>query len=346
MKNLRHSWAAILLACVGPVSVVACAEPPGAGWIQANQPRWGLRSGLQFAIHPAGFGGRNGGPRGLIRVGAPVLPDGGHTLVNFIAVEPVVAGKRGFSELEDSQLDQAKGKRFSADATRTSSPAPGVEQLDVPMNVETFANGACVRLVVSQRSDAPDAIRLTVHTQPGSAPVETCILTATMGNMVRTRRLWLQDEVLSSLKLYPDFRGNGFAPHTVRLLPRLARTAADDVIVAVTGDEKDPASVFPFPGSRAWHYGGVPVTQYWKVDKDLVHDDLCVAVNARSAYWQSYRPIPGGVAFENFELRTRFCQGQSFVFGVTRATPAELGIGRRATENRSSDQGPGNRPRN
>jgi hypothetical protein len=345
MKNPRHIWAAILLACAGQVPVAAWAESPDAGWIQADQPRWGLRSGLQFAIHPAGFGGRNGGPRGLIRVGAPVLPDGGHTLVNFIAIEPVVEGKRGFSELEDSQLDQAKGKRFSAGAARTSWPAPGVEQLDVPVDVETFANGARVRLVVSQRTDVPDEIRLTVHTQPGSAPVETCILTATMGNMVRARRLWLQDEVLSSLKLHPDFRGNGFAPHTVRRLPRLARTSAGDVIVAVTGDEKDPASVFPFPPSQAWHYGGVPATQFWKVDKDFVPDDLCVAVNARFAYWQSHRPIPGGVAFENFELRTRFRQGQSFVFGVTRATPAELGIGHHATENRASDQSPLSGPR-
>ena len=328
MKNSRHIWLAVLLACASPVPGAARAESPDAKWIQTDQLLWGLRRGLQFAIHPAGFGGQNGGPRGLIRVGAPVLPDGGHTLVNFIAVEPVVEGKRGFSELDHSQRDQAEGKRFSAEAAKISSPALGVEQLDVPVNVEKFGNGAHVRLVVSQRTDLPDEIRLTVYMQPDSAPVEACILTATMGNMVRTRRLWLQDEVLSSLKLYPDFRGDGFTPHTVRPLSRLARNAAKDVIVAVTGDELDPAAVFPFPGSRAWHYAGVPVTQYWKMNKGLVRDDLCVAVNARYTYWQSQRPIRGGVAFENFELWTRFRQGQSFVFGVTRATPAELGIGR------------------
>ena len=199
--KMSHRWAAILLACAGPMSVGPQTQLPGAEWIQTDQPRWGLQGGLQFAIHPAGFGGRNGGPRGLIRVGAPVLPDGGHALVNFIAVEPVVAGKRGFSELEESPLDQTQGKRFWAEAARKSSPAPGVEQLEVPLNIETFASGARVRLVISQRSDAPDEMRLTVHTPPGSAPVETCILRATMGNMVRTRRLWLQDEVLSSLQL-------------------------------------------------------------------------------------------------------------------------------------------------
>jgi hypothetical protein len=30
------------------------------------------------------------------------------------------------------------------------------------------------------------------------------------------------------------------------------------------------------------------------------------------------------VAFENFELRERFYEGQVFVFGITRKTPAQL----------------------
>ena len=153
-----------------------------------------------------------------------------------------------------------------------------------------------------------------------------CILTATMGNLVRAHQLWLQDEVLSSLKLWPDFQGSGFTPHTVRPLERLARTAGGDVITAIRGDEPTPASVFPFPGSRRWYYPGAPVTQFWKVPKTAVSSDLCVAVNGRTTYWQSGQPIPGGVAFENFELRTRFREGQQFIFGVTRRQPLELGI--------------------
>jgi hypothetical protein len=51
---------------------------------------------------------------------------------------------------------------------------------------------------------------------------------------------------------------------------------------------------------------------------------LHVAVNARYTYWQSSRPIPGGVAFENFELRERFYEGQVFIFGITRKTPAQM----------------------
>jgi len=77
-------------------------------------------------------------------------------------------------------------------------------------------------------------------------------------------------------------------------------------------------------GGPLWHYGGSKVTQYWKKPRGTARDDLHVAVNARYTYWQSRRPIPGGVAFENFELRERFYDGQPFVFGITRETPDQL----------------------
>ncbi len=207
-------------------------------------------------------------------MGYPTSTNGGYNLVNFIAVEPIVNGRKGFSELELSALDDARGKRIwavgetnlASDAStlvpgRLSQPSPGVEELEVTVRVEPFDNGARMRLAVSQRSDAPDEIRLAVHSDPGSVPIEYCILTATMGNLARTRLLWLKDEVVSSLKLYPHHKGNDFAPHHVYPLDRLARTAAGDVLVALTTDEEDPASVYPFPGRRAWHYGGCKVTQ-------------------------------------------------------------------------------------
>jgi hypothetical protein len=160
-----------------------------------------------------------------------------------------VHGLRGFSELEPSALDQTNGKRIWAVGETNLSPAvpqrtlmpgrlfqtsPGVEQLDVTLQVEPFENGARVRLVVSQRSDVPDEIQLAVYTDPGSAPIEYCILTATMGNLTRTRLLWLKDEVPSSLRLYAQHKGEGFAPHRIYPLDRLAHSTAGDVIVAVT----------------------------------------------------------------------------------------------------------------
>ena len=310
-----------------------------ADWIRpgvsTNQAVWGIRGGLLWAIPPAGF--RGGEPRGLIRLGYPILADNGYDLINFIAIEPIVGRNRGFSELERSQLDKMPGKRIWAEPSGTSSTnglvagelrkrPDGQEELQVDLHVEKFDNGAHVRLLLVQRSDRPDEIQLSVFREPDSAPLEYCILTATMGNMARTRQLWLSNEVVSSLKVYADYKDNAFAPHKMYPLSRLHRTGEGRVLVAVANDEEDPASVYPFPNSRLWHYAGCKVTQYWAKDPGTFRDDLQVVVNGRFTYWQSSRPIPGGVAFENFELRERFYDGQKFVFGITRETPQELGF--------------------
>jgi hypothetical protein len=328
---------------VAALLAAAASDLPAADWVRAglntNQPVWGLVGGLQFAMHPGGFRGRDGGPRGLLRLGYPVLTNEGYDLINFIAIEPIVQGRRGFSELEHSRLDNAPGKRFWADAPtnapgpgtvlspgRISQPAPGRELLEVVLRVEKFDNGAHVYLVISQRADQPDEIRFSLHAAADSAPLEYCILTATMGNLARTRQLWLKDEVLSSLKLYPHYRDTGFVDHTIVSLDRLLATSAKEIVAAITTDEAEPAAVRPFPGTRHWYYGGDQVTQYWKKPANSYRPDLQVAVNARYTYWLSRQPIPGGIAFENFEMRERFFDGQHFVFGITRRTPLEMGF--------------------
>jgi hypothetical protein len=326
-------------------------------------PAWGQRGGLVFSIHPGGPRSAGGpaspsgmpsigtaavaplatanehAPRGLIRLFFPVLDGGRYDLINFIAIEPVVAGRRGLSELELSRLDGVPGKRIWASATprdvqpplpvepgTLTQPAPGVEKLAVILRVERFENGAHVYLVASQRSDAPEEIQLAVHAEPDSAPMQYCVLTATMGNKARTRLLWLNGEVLSSQRLYPNYHGFDFAAERVFPLARLMRTAEAGVIAAVTTDEQNPATVFPFPGTRLWYYGGAKVTQYWRKPQGSFHDGLSAAVNARFAYWRTKQAVPGGIAFENFEMREPFFEGQSFVFGITRRTPAQLGF--------------------
>ncbi len=316
-----------------------------ADWVRAGEgadkPLWGIKDGLHFGIYPASVrGGKSeGGPRGLIRIGYPTLPGEHYDLITFIAVEPSVKGRgKGFSELEHSQLDNAQGKRIWASAADEVKPAEtpdagrvrtlgaGVEQLDVTLRVEKFSNGAHVYLVASQRSDAPDEVAFSVHTEPGSAPLESCVLTATFGNLMRGRQLWLKDGAVSSLKTYPNYKGSAFAPDKTYPLSRLHHTAQGDVIVALTNDEADPASVRPVPDSGKWHYGGFKVTQYWKQHKGKFPEDVHARVNGRYMYWASHQVIPGGIAFENFELREHFHNGQQFIFGVTRKTPKELGF--------------------
>ena len=311
---------------------------PRPDWVRAglntNQPIWGIRGGLLWAIAPAGF--RAGEPRGLIRLGYPVIADDGYDLINFIAIEPIVHGHRGFSELEKSQLDGLPGKRIWPEIAHPAGPTnlspghlsrtQGMEQLEIPLAIEKFDNGAHVRLVARQRSDRPDELELAVFQEDDSAPLDYCILTATMGNMSRTRQLWLKDRVVSSLGLYSTYKEADFAPHRQFGLAELHRSKDGDVLVAVTTDEQNPAAVFPFPGTEHWHYAGMKVTQFWRVPSADVQPDLQVVVNGRYMYWRSHQPVPGGIAFENFELRQKFRPGQRFVFGITRAVPNQLGF--------------------
>ncbi|MCI0350500.1 MAG: hypothetical protein L0Z53_13825 [Acidobacteriales bacterium] len=305
----------------------------GADWIRAglttNAPVWGVRGGLNFALHPAGFSRAQGGPRGLIRLGYPTLTNGQYDLINFIAVEPVVNGKKGYSELEKSSFDKKPGKVFwtgnsetaanaQLDPGEVTSPTSGVEQLSVNVRVERFDNGAHVRLRLAQRSDTPDELCLTVEAEPDSAPIEMCILTATMGNKARARLLFLNSGPVSSLRLYPDYRAKHFAPHRIFPIDRLPRAANRDVLVALMTDEENPASVRPFGRPYFWDYLGARVTQYWRKPEAEAGADLTCAVNGRFTYWGSRQAIPGGVSFENFELREPFRSGQTFIFGITR----------------------------
>lgn len=310
-------------------------------WVRAglttNAPMWGIQGGLQFALHPAGFTGGDGGPRGLIRLGYPTLPNGVYDLINFIAVEPIVSNQRGFSELEKSTFDQKNGKLFwtgdidhptvenpHLDPGTITTVAPGVEELAVTVFVERFDNGAHVRLKLVQRSDRPDELKLTVTTEPDSAPIDACVLTATMGNKARTRILFLKDGPVSSLQLYPDYRDVNFARHTTFNLDRLPRMENGDVLVPIANDESDPSSVQPFGRPYFWDYKGAKVTQYWRKPATEVSPDLKAIVNSRFTYWMSKQPIPGGIAFENFELREPFASGRSFIFSITSRSPLDV----------------------
>ena len=97
-----------------------------------------------------------------------------------------------------------------------------------------------------------------------------------------------------------------------------------EIIVASTSNESQPekAQYSPLVNPH-WHYQGRLATQYWRAP---VQKGLVARVNGRTTYWASNAPIPGGVAFENFELEAPFRPGQEFFFGVITAGPEELGF--------------------
>jgi len=338
MKFTKIPLSTILFTCVHCyivlVAVIAgvLALPAGAAeWIMprqdGDQQRWGLKGGVQFGIFPGSLGGEGtGGPRGLFRIWYPALPGGKYCLVNFVAVEPEVNGRgKGFSELERSELDQTIGKRITApEAAGIKTLPSGDEELRVICRVEPFNNGAHVFVVISQRSNHPDELHFHIHAEPDSVPLKRCVLTATWGNLTRSRQLWLKDGKANSLNLYRDCTGTQFAPDRIFPLDTLGRLSNGGVLAAITTNEADPASVHPIKDSKRYYYGGCPLTQYWVKPHVGPKSDLNVRVNGRLMYWKSHVKVPGGITFENFEMRESFHEGEDFIFGVTPGKPGEL----------------------
>jgi len=296
------------------------------------RPVWGHAKGVQVALWPG-----TPGPRGLLRVFAPHVGTPDRHAINFIAVEPIVTRRRGFSELEWSGLDHTRGKRmWTADDASDAAPrdpthpargvvatAGGVETLTVFVYVEPFTNGARPYLAMTFRADRPEEVGLATFAQPGSVPMKTCILTATMGNYARLRRLHLATRVVTAGDLWPGFTGNGFAPHVRFPLADLARLPDGSAMVCATSDEADPTAAEYADGTPPWwQYRGAVATQYRRAADPA--PGLVAQVNGRVSYWSVHKPIPGGVSYENFELVAPFEPGRTFGFGVTRRRPEEI----------------------
>lgn len=300
------------------------------GWIRPStefpaEPRWGFADGIQVGIVPPG------GPRGLLRIYAPYLDHPRERLINFIAIEPIPAGqdKRGYSELEPSDLDSVRGKRFwsapEVDATEIGqgdhpvagvlTTVDGVERLSVVIISERFDNGADVAVRVTFRADRPHEFGIAAYRRAGSVPLQACVLTATMGNFARLRLLDLADRTVTPAGAWTDFSGNGFAPHAKFGLDQLTRNDAGDAVVSARPDEVDhQAATYADDTAEHWKYHGRRAVQAWRApDPD---SELVACVNGRFTYWASESPIPGGISYENFELIEPFRQGREFFFSV------------------------------
>jgi len=332
-----------------PPNANAAASPFSSSWVQPASPGdpliWGRKDGIVFGLPSAG-GLR--GPRGLIRVGVISPTTGKPELLNYIAVEPVVLGpgsrgsRMAFSELEPSRLDLdehgagERGKRLWVDlssydkanlptGTLETFPAqkddPAIERLSVQIDVERFsANGAHVHLIASIDSDHPDELQLSVYQDNDSPAIEELALTATMGNFERLRRLWLHRCVVDSREVMGSYTGDAFDDPPNYPLRDMLRTGDGDAIVFATTNEENPSS-FPGTHNGHWHYPLPKLTQYWRIAAHEIQPDLRVRVNGRRVYWASHDIVPGGIAYENFDVRQRYVPGQTFIFGVTDKSP-------------------------
>jgi len=310
-------------------------DPP-IEWVQPadsqSDPVWGIKHDISVGLWPTE------GPRGLIRIYAPYLGQEFPRMVNFIAVEPVVNGKRGQSELEAGLKRGRRGLEMSTGNTPEEairgSDAPaagriarvdGADVLSFYLATEPFRNGARPVLQVLLSSFRPGEVGFRIHSAEGGTKMDSCVLTATMGNYGRLRRLWLKGEVVEARKAWADPKLDklGFTPWRAWERDRLVRRDGQ-VIVAATSDEADPAAAtYDAAVPKHWRYEGRPGTHYWH-GPDV--PGIKVRANSRLTYWGGGGPIPGGLAYENFELEAPFVDGQEFWFGVSPAKPPALGF--------------------
>jgi hypothetical protein len=325
---------------LSPVKSWKELTPPevNGNWVQPTQekpaqPVWGHVNGIQVGLAPMP------GPRGLLRIYTPYLGQPEGKMINFVALEPIPAGEeyRGLSELEMSELDGVRGKRFwSSDDSLQTNPLSeefpargvirkinGVETLTVFIFSEPFKNGAKVYIRLRFFENRPYEIELSTYACRDSRKLKNFILTATMGNYARLRTVYLEGSTKSSVNLWPGYKETDFAPHIAYPLKKMIRNKNGYAYFIAAPNEKNPWEATYSPDTNQhWKYQGAIATQYWYSPKpDLSLEGL---VNGRFAYWASKSPIPGGIAFENFELKEKFRNGATFIFGVCPGSPEDL----------------------
>lgn len=329
-------------------------------WIRPDNeksaPVWGIHNGIVVGLWPASIeknGQDNeGGPRGLLRIGYEY--QGSVYLINFIAVEPVVNGDMEFSEVSPSRVDGKWGKFFwAADSANTmgfkpyagtrgiithpDAAHPETEELSLFVFMEQFLDGANPYLKLSIRSDKPGELGIQIFNHEKSAVMERCALTATMGNYSRLRLLYLKNKVIDSGRLFADYNDIEFAekePYPVNQM--LKDKKGDPIAIAESNETFTELSSWPQEPAylTRWHWRYRPfykLTQYWRVDSAGYDSSLQVRANGRAKYWSGgsedkskYVDIPGGPAFENFELRENYHNGQKFYFGLSMKSAKEL----------------------
>ena len=191
-------------------------------------------------------------------------------------------------------------------------------------SVETFDNGADIYVRTKFTEGKPYEFELTTYTTEESDELNRFILTATMGNKARLRTLHLADgKTKEAGQLWPSYKDSNFTEHNHTPVAEMIKDKNGGVWFIASPDEKDPTkAVYAEDTHTHWKYTGKKATQYWYCSNPS--NELEGVVNGRYTYWASKSPIPGGIAYENFELTEPFQSGQSYIFGITPLSPEEL----------------------
>jgi hypothetical protein len=251
-------------------------------------------------------------------------------VVNFLSIEPAVEGQahRGQSELEMSRdRPGERGLTFWASngperEVRSERPVTGElidggRALRLFIHTEPFRNGARPMIECRFHQDQRHEVELITHMTVESARLSSCTISATMGNYGLLRQLHLRNgRIISALDLWNDESPGEWGFFTWRSWPadQLNRTPDGRRYVQLSTDVADPSAVeYDSDVKPHWRYVGQKAIHYWRTEADA---EPRVAVNGRETYWLSQSRIPGGTAFENFELAIPFQPGRRLWFGV------------------------------
>ena len=277
-------------------------------------PIWGHKDGVQIGLAPTG------GPQGLIRIYAPHLGNAHPRVINFVSIEPTVRGQSGRdqSELQESRdRPGERGLSFWASETVESGPRPvkipaGIYDaknrvLRVFIHTETFANGA--KPIVECVFDAKQSrqVHFILHSAQDSAHMQWCTLSATMGNYSLLNRIGLRaGQFKTAQELWKNTQpeANGFMPWKEWGASFLNKTPYRMYYATLTSTFDDPANAeYEADVPPEWRYHGPRSKITWIAEPSA---NPIVAVNGRETFYGTDTRIPGGVSFENFEMRIRF----------------------------------------
>ena len=243
------------------------------------QPLWGFVNGIRIGIAPLD------GPRGLLRIYTPYLGHDSLEVMNFIAFEPIPhKGNRGFSELEWSKADNVQGKRF-------------ISLNDKPENLQKIPEIPASGIISEENGQQTLTVFFACETFDNGADV-----------YVRIR--------FTENKPY-EFELTAYASSTSVPLDYFILTATMGnkarlrSLYLANGKKKHAGTLWP--DYRDIHF--TKAIQYWYIPEPKV--GMKGVVNGRYTYWASQSPIPGGVAYENFEINEPFYQGQRLIFGIS-----------------------------
>ncbi len=103
----------------------------------------------------------------------------------------------------------------------------------------------------------------------------------------------------------------------------MIRSCKGDIYFIAAPNKKNyNNTVYAAGTGENWKFTGKNATQYWMQKNP--QETLIGLVNGRFTYWASENPIPGGIAIENFELKSPFKNGEQFVFGITPLSPQQF----------------------